>query len=296
MRMLKHVVRGFAANSDKLDFFGYAMPLRTESSPVGALLTLLAMVSLLLVIVSACFDMRLGQEAQYLTSLEEVDFFGKCTNSGDHHNPECEKFAMPRVGLQVQYQYKVLLNESYFKVRFYQRSIYGRTKSNTKIKEEIGTEICYMSDSERSDATVALCPKERGSFGGSFASGDYRYVEAEIELCNELSGVPCANATELESFLNSYSTVSLGMSYKLRPFAEPRWEAPIYMNVEPEAWLGVEIYMRSCRADRHLRAYPAVTVDEFVQFDSTYARRAGAASKLPEIMSFYFREVRGEPV
>ena len=201
-------------------------------------------------------------------------------------------------------------NESWYRVVF-RRVEWGQSGDKDKTYTSLGGQRSQIfPSSNASDPLDVWAPDKGTAFNtvlqGQFEDETFVYLEIVVQPCylyeEELwdANRSCASRNDIDSFFctntnlvcsNEYNTFSLYISNR-QTLTYTTWDSPIYVNLEPHTWLGVEVVMRAVSArvvdiwGTWSASMPEVTT--WLKFQSWYSRRSGTRSS-SSILKFYLK-------
>ncbi len=281
----------------KLDLFGYSMPVRHQTSSRGGMLSVIAIA----VVVAASFV--------NLTDFY-YSFYGLRPQTAKQSmvmTPDEE--LIPKIGVAVKRNWNDFNDSRFFRIKFRQRAIFfsDTSEDQPRLELEIPTVDCTIGNEisfnggQRVGTSAASCPDPAWSYddgvtkftgptmNGEYYSAQYFYMDVELQPCSKYSD-DCASAEELEALKEDGVEVSVSWHGILAWDNEPRWRDVVFLNLDLDKWVGVEIFFTPVIAQKTDWAF----TDHFkhwVQFSRFYQRtQPRKVSESEEYIKFYIRE------
>lgn len=94
---------------------------------------------------------------------------------------------------------------------------------------------------------------EGPTMNGEYSSKQFFYVDAVLTPCEEygeLEGLECATEEEMEEVMGKEIEVGLSWRGKLGWGEEDIWRDIVYLNLEQDKWLGVEVFFTPVNAEK----------------------------------------------
>jgi hypothetical protein len=177
-------------------------------------------------------------------------------------------------------------------------------KSNTlKQSWHINTTFCEIPLGKNGRLVLAHCPASDINLAGEYVKDHFTFAMAIIEPCyayeHELVAVgqSCAPRDAVESLfciseekcLGIYGTASLYV-HDAPTSSLSQWISPMYLNLEPRAWTGIETIFKPVTGRTRTRLGYDSDDSHWARFSSWYTRRAPAIGhKGDEIAKFYLK-------
>lgn len=284
----------------KADLYQHQEPLLEWRSTKSGVLSLVSLGILFYVTISAFVTLAVGNPSQ-------VNDIVKATSTMAYTVPDLA--INPSYGIrEAPYSF----NLSWYRFNFREVTrcktpacLQENGGSTKKSKLDLGGRECDVVTAEGADPQRFWCPDEQGrmSVQGRFEDEIFKYVEVALEPCwvyesSLPTGTACANRTEIERLFcvqrnncneGIYSTLSMYLKNRQSKNLE-EWESPLYVNIEPLTWLGIEIIARAVEAREQNIWGTEISPMHWLKYGSWYTRRAPAGGdKDDEILKFYIK-------
>ena len=186
--------------------------------------------------------------------------------------------------------------------QFLKRSFDPITKT-LKQSWHVNTTLCEIPLGRNGRSISAHCPSSKINLAGEYVKDRFTFAMAIIEPCyayeDELlaMGQECAPRDAIESLfcisdekcLGIYGTASLYV-HDAPTSSLSQWISPIYINLEPRAWTGIETIFKPVTGRTRSRLGYDSDDRHWMRFSSWYTRRSPSIGhKTNEIAKFYLK-------
>lgn len=293
----------WAKKASSLDIFPYSRPASVNTSVKGAIISIAAIVIMIAVVVTNIIVLVRGNEDISMQSSARL----------------AKKYELPRFVVKSSGSLGKApksMNYSWFRVRFTQvNDDKSDPNHRKKTLKEIPAEFCEF-DQGNMKVEGWCAPTANLYAEGEYADPMFRYVAVTVEPCwyyggknpgdldfegkpivHPMPSVTCENETNINKAFcysegecdPSYGTFSLNVLDR-RSIDFEKWSSPIYFNVEPQLWMGIEVFFKPTEGSRTglwgtLGFHQLL---EWMQFDKWYTRKVPHGVS-PHLLKFYLR-------
>lgn len=303
--------RNFEDGSDKnwakkvssMDIFPYSRPASVNTSVKGAVISIAALCIMMSVVITNIIVLADGNEDISMQSAARLP----------------EDYQLPRFVIKSSGSLgkaPKTMNYSWFRVRFTQvHDDKSDPNHRKKTEDEFPAEFCEFKEGNMK-LSGWCAPTAKLYAQGEYADPIFRYVTATVEPCWVYGGknmgdldsegdpivspmpeITCENTTNIKKAFcfsedecdPSYGTFSLNVLDR-KSIDYEKWSSPIYFNVEPKLWMGVEVFFKPTEGSRTglwgTLGYHQLV--HWMQFDRWYTRKVPHGVS-PHLIKYYLR-------
>ena len=268
----------FFEKMEDIDAFGYTMAVRHQRSPIGGFLTVFAILALL-------GGGLLNLQAMWLAIQGKA--FHTSKSPGATHN---EPLPLVPFAVTLSVDGLPFNDQRYFRWNIRQRAIYysdSEPLNHPRLTLPCPIEECTVGnphnlvDEDGNEQVLGMkpgfCPDPNFSFStglgaltppssslplsvvGQYSAAEYYYVDVSLQRCNDEtyasslpSGTVCATPEEVASLFET-SYLEFSILWKGQDAMEETltWRDVAMLNVDPNGWLGVEVFFVETKAKRN---------------------------------------------